>query len=214
MAEETKLNLSNQEYDSVIFNGEKAKSFSWLINQCVLFCEDDIVIICNDKARPKKREIQKLFCLLEKGFGLVGLYRYGFFGFNKNLIKKIGWFDERFVGGGFEDVDFNLRMREADIAVYLSEEIQYLQRPSSWSYNKRKDECLRTFLKKWYFESSYTSFKRIIPKAKRLINEENYSYDLKIQNLEDNFLPFSKTEMKFEKSAYSFYERIYISNEC
>lgn len=104
-----------------IFNGNGFDSFSKVINNACMLSDTDQIILVNYKARPKKEHIYKIINLLNEGYGFVGLYRFGFFGFNKNLIKKIGYFDERFLGGGYEDCDFLRRLIEYDIAYYESE---------------------------------------------------------------------------------------------
>ena len=38
--------------------------------------------------------------LLENGYAAVTKYSVGFMAFSKELIRKIGWWDERYYGGG------------------------------------------------------------------------------------------------------------------
>jgi hypothetical protein len=83
------------------------------------------VLISNDKARPTPKDAHKLVDLLNSGYDFVGLYRMGFFGFKKNLIDKVGYFDEKFCDGGYEDNDFYIRLKANKCAVYISEEIEY-----------------------------------------------------------------------------------------
>jgi hypothetical protein len=83
------------------------------------------VLISNDKARPTPKDVHKLIDLLKFGYDFVGLYRMGFFGFNKKLIDKVGYFDEKFYDGGYEDNDFYIRLKANNCAVYISEEIEY-----------------------------------------------------------------------------------------
>jgi GT2 family glycosyltransferase len=116
-----------------IFNGNNFPSFSKIVNETIVSSENDNVIIINYKARPNKKDIFKILDLLDKGYGFVGLYRFGFFGVNKNLIKKIGFFDERYIGGEYEDCDFIRRLLYHNIAFYISEEIEYIYRPSLWN---------------------------------------------------------------------------------
>ena len=49
--------------------------------------------------------------LLESGFGLVMLYNAAFMGFSKQLVRKIGWWDERFLLGGWEERGWVWRMK-------------------------------------------------------------------------------------------------------
>lgn len=125
------LKSENIEYNW--FDGTNCSSFSKLINLCILDCKTENIIIINDKARPTYNNIIKMINLINDGYGFVGMYRFGFFGFNLDLIRRIGWFDERYIGQGYQDDDFIVRLRESNISVYLSEEIEYLIRtPSRW----------------------------------------------------------------------------------
>lgn len=157
-----------------IFNGHGFPSFSSVVNNAIVSAENDNVILINYKARPELKHIYKILDLLEKGYGFVGLYRFGFFGINKNLIKKIGFFDERYIGGEYEDCDFMRRFVEHNIAYYITEEIEYIYRPSLWS-----NRISKTFFeKKWTHDHE----KNIIFKN---LNEETYDYNLNIKKIKE-----------------------------
>jgi len=127
------------------FEGE---SFSQLVNRCFAGASSEIVIVSNDKARPTPADVKRICSLLEAGYGFVGLFRMGFFGMRKDLFEAVGQFDNRFVDGGYEDNDWYLRLKFHDIAIYLSEEIEYLQGISStWSQKIARKE----FFKKYQF---------------------------------------------------------------
>ena len=111
-------------------------SFSKLINDCILACPTEIVIICNDKARPIPFHEYFTAALVRQGYGFVGLHNFRHFGFHKDLIRRIGFFDERYEGGEYEDFDFLRRIKEANIAVYLSREIPCMELACSWNNQK------------------------------------------------------------------------------
>jgi GT2 family glycosyltransferase len=126
---------------------------------------------------PSASDVQKVVSLIEKGYGFVALYRFAFFGFKKELFRQIGPMDERFVGGGYEDDDFYIRLHEANISMYINEEIPYTKSHSSWNYSRSKVH----FVNKWVDTSSAT----YNPDAKlshnpisRKLQEEIYNYDL------------------------------------
>jgi hypothetical protein len=133
-------------WPTVLFDGSGAPSCSWVWNQCILACPTETVVICNEKARPTRDHVERLLQLLDDGYGIVGLYRFGFFGFRKELIRRVGFFDERYLGGWYEDNDFLLRLDEADIASYFSDEVPYVQLPSAWSH----DGARAHFEAKWH----------------------------------------------------------------
>lgn len=178
----------------LVFNGQGFPSFSKLANTIIASAEHDNVIFINYKARPRKEHIYKTLDLLSKGYGFVGLYRFGFFGINKNLIKKIGFFDERYVGGEYADDDIIIRLLEHNIALYFSEEITYHYKPSLWDNTTVK----QFFLKKWTQDSVNNIIYKNLP-------EEEYNYELNIKNPIDNFLDRSQTYIWNED--YDFYRK-------
>lgn len=147
-------------------DGTNYPSFSKLINDCVVECKTELLIICNDKSRPKKEDFDKILELLTQGYGFVGLYSWGFFGFYKELFRNVGFMDERFLGGNYEDCDYMRRMLESNIAMYNVYEIDYLESVgSNWNRNQSKIH----YDKKWINGDGF---------IKRLLNEEIYNYDI------------------------------------
>ncbi len=140
-------------------------SFSRMINDCIKRCPTEIVIICNDKARPLEYHEHKTVELLENGYGFVALHNFRHFGFHKDLIRKIGFFDERYIGGEYEDFDFLRRIKEADIGVYMGRQITCVQLACSWKNDKAYD---------W----NHTKWKEYGTHTVRLLPEEKYDYDL------------------------------------
>lgn len=160
-----------------LFDGTGYESFSKLVNTCVYQSTQEIIVLLSDKVLPSPKDIQKLINLVEHGYALVGLYRLACFGFKKELFRKIGPFDERFVSGGYEDDDFYIRLREANLSVYLSEEVNYTPAVSSWDYSKSRPH----FLKKW-------GDIKAIGFMQRHLGEETYSYDFG-KSVSAKFLP-------------------------
>lgn len=155
------------------FDGSKVKNFSELVNQCTEACLTEIVILVGDKCRPKQEHIQKIVELLEKGYGLVGLYRFGFFGFKKELFRKIGMFDERYAYGGYDDYDFIARLILSDIAFYVTQEVEYFEGSTAWDY----DKSVSHFLEKWkhHWDQGISDD---TPAFEKTMVEEKYNYDL------------------------------------
>lgn len=163
------LKDSVKPYECCFVNGKDTTCFSNLLNNIIVNSDSDIVIISNDKARPKPSDVDKMLSLIDNGYGFVCLYRLGFFGFHKDLIKKVGFFDERFVKAGCEDNDMFLRLRFCNISSYISEEINYLDKvPSMWEHSASE----RFFYKKYLFDKKNNIINKVI-------GEETYSYDIK-----------------------------------
>lgn len=159
------------------FDGTGYTSFSKLVNACVEQSPTEIIIIMSDKVLPTDADIKKILLLIDQGYGLVGLYRFGFFGFKKQLMRQIGMMDERFVGGGYEDDDMYIRLKEANISMYITEEVGYTKSASSWNYNLSKPH----FINKWIDTESplYNPLEK--PSSaiiKRKINEVTLDYNL------------------------------------
>jgi len=159
------------------FDGTGYPSFSKLVNVCTAAADNEIVIIMSDKMLLTAADVQKTVSLINQGYGLVGLYRFGFFGFKKQLMRQMGMMDERFVGGGYEDDDFYIRLQEANIAMYVTEEVEYSKSKSSWNYDRSRIH----FLQKWID----TDNPKYNPEAKaskefvkRKLAEDSYTYDL------------------------------------
>lgn len=177
MKDETISHLIKIGENPVYKNGKNYPSFSKLINDCVIECPTEIIIICNDKARPKKEDIEKMLKLINDGYGFVGLYAWGFFGFKKELFRRVGFLDERFIGGGYEDCDYMRRMLESNVSMYNVFEIEYQEIGSSWT------RTITHYNNKWIHGDGF---------IKRLIAEEEYNYDLGEETNSD-FLPWSES---------------------
>lgn len=107
--------------------------YSEMINKAIIKCPTEYCIFLSDKARPQSsKSFYKIIQLLKAGYGLVGLYALGFFGIQKEVFRRVGFFDERFLGGGQEDMDYLFRLNESNIAYYYDLEVPYLNIPSSW----------------------------------------------------------------------------------
>ena len=154
------------------FDGTDAGSFSRLVNLCVANCPTEIVVMMSDKVLPKAEHVNKVITLLEKGYGFVGLYRFAFFAFKKELFRQIGPMDERFVGGGYEDDDFYIRLKEANIAMYVTEELEYKKASSSWD----QSTTVNHFIAKW-IPNHDPSIKLKHNIVSRRIPEPNHTYN-------------------------------------
>ena len=173
------------------FDGTNASSFSGLVNACVESCTTEIIIIMSDKVLPQQEHIQKILDLIHQGHGFVGLYRFGCFGFKKDLFRQIGMMDERFIGGGYEDDDFYIRLIESNISAYLSHEVPYTKRPSAWG-DVHKNPSADFFTKKWgVIEDKLNTVYRRFP-------EETYNYNLG-DSTNAMFLTWDKTVMSVKK---------------
>lgn len=168
------------------FDGRRFESFAALVNGAIESSEAKFIIISNDKARPDSKSVRRILKLLKSGYGLVGLYRFGFFGISKDLFDSLDGFDEGYSDGGFEDNDFLIRLKYADVGVYLAEEIAYLSNvPSSWKHeNSRR-----------YFFERYKFF--LVSKLISVKFRSNYHNN-------GDYLPWSESQIcNFPLTSYS-----------
>ena len=99
-------------------------TYSELINHSVATSPTEWVILINDRCSPTVEEIKKILNLLENGYACALLYNVGFMGFSKELIRNIGWWDQRYIQG-WEDRDWVWRIKLANLALYESQESAY-----------------------------------------------------------------------------------------
>lgn len=182
------------------FDGTGYPSFSKLVNTCVAQSPTEIVIVMSDKVRPTQAQIIKTVNLVRQGHGLVALYRFGFFGLKKELFRTIGMMDERYIGGGYEDDDIYIRLKEANISMYVTEEVTYNKGTSGWNYNLSRPH----FWAKWINQSHpewHPGSKRSASFIQRKLPEENYSniYNLGIKT-GDRFLDWAHSTVQPSKA--------------
>lgn len=127
-------------------------TYSEMVNDAVSTSPDEFVVLINDRTFCNVEQTMKIVDLLQSGFAASTMYSVGYIGYSKELFRKIGMWDERFYGGGFEDDDFVIRLRHADFAYYESQEGRYDQSFKSHLRPAGGDACMRSepeFKKKW-----------------------------------------------------------------
>jgi UDP-N-acetylglucosamine 4,6-dehydratase len=147
-----------------ILVGQDYPSFSKLVNDAIVLCPNEIVIFCSHRVRPTPQDIQTLLERIDEGYGVATLYRFGCFGFRKEVARRVGFFDERYRIGGWEDNDFILRLQEKDIAYYEDESIPYVKGDSLWVHPPDKPLVSREhFFTKWEFNTAMGTVTRTVP---------------------------------------------------
>lgn len=173
-----------------ILIGDKYPSFSKLVNDAIVLCPTEIVIFCSHRVRPTPQNIQLLLERIDAGYGLATLYRLGCFGFKKELIRRIGFFDERYLRGGYEDNDFYIRLQEANIAYYEDESIEYHPGPSTWTHPEQEPDKHKSYLfhmEKWNCNPKSSFIKRKLPNI--------HYYDIGISDPNVTFKPWKDSHL-------------------
>ena len=140
----------------VHLDGTMYPSFSKLVNDCVRSCPTEMFIFMSDRMDISQNEIDKIVSMLEAGYAFVSLYSFAFFGFKKELIRQIGFMDERFIGGGYEDHDFSMRIVEARLPYFSSEmllSLYVIKNRTNWNYGVSN----RFYYEKWKFRNGTTT---------------------------------------------------------
>ena len=78
-------------------------------NWAIAMAKTDWVLICNSDVEFKKGWLEKFQSQEHMGQGLVHNHFYAFF-INKEAVRRVGWFDERFTDGYYEDLDYVRRL--------------------------------------------------------------------------------------------------------
>lgn len=149
-------------------------SYSQMLNESIVTSPTERILLVSDRCLPTACEGKIAIDFLNQGYAMAGMWGIAYMAVTKELFRTVGWFDERFLGGGYEDDDYTLRMKIADVAVYESIHSNY---DFSWR-PPRKDghaACAASephFLKKWHqthdcitkviHEEEYTHYNNII----------------------------------------------------
>jgi hypothetical protein len=153
------------------------QSLSKLWNLLLINSSTPNILILNDdvKVLPWFRKSLESTGVLNEEIGLIN-QSWSHFYISKLLVKRIGWFDERFPGVGNEDEDYECRLVLKDIiaksfavkglknVVYLTENFSYGN--AHQVINKKYIKANKDFFnKKWHFSSAYepsSKFVRIL----------------------------------------------------
>ena len=141
-------------------NAGAYNSYSELINEQVVNARYEYLVFINDDILPTPDDVRFLLGKLEDGFGVASLASIGFMALTKEVFRVVGWWDERFLGGGYEDDDFVLKLRCHEIGYYESHSAKqdrsvrgknpkppWLQYPLQYSGAH--------FAKKWAFDANH-----------------------------------------------------------
>jgi hypothetical protein len=185
-------------------NPGKYVSFSQMINDAIDDTDAEFMIFCNPKTHFVPEDIEFIINKLSNGYCFVSLVSFGFFGFSKELIRRIGMFDERFIGGEYEDDDFSIRLGifgKASWIEYRSEKYETHNVSRSGTFRHLSGSI---FLQKYHIDGNkilvdqnFFTHKKI---SKRHRNTKQYIYD----SWKDSIDSYGETKMARYSSEYSF----------
>lgn len=146
------------------FDGSNYDSCSKLMNDVIVNCPTETVFVIHDKMRPIESDIYRTLEYIVDGHGMAWLWPFGFGAFNKEVIRQVGFYDERFVGGQYEDCDMIRRFMEKDISLVMLHDVKRIEVPTSW----RPWMAEMFYRQKWGGENSMS----------RMLDDEKYLYDI------------------------------------
>jgi len=191
---------------SKFFIGKNYESFSKLVNHTILSAENEIVIICSYKVRPTPEDINRMLNYINEGYGFVALFRFAFFGCKKELFRRVGFMDENFIGGQYEDDDFYRRLVLHNISYIEEESVKYISKPTLWDTSLTH----QIFTKKWKHKDDIFIYEldesKIIYK---LLPEKKYDYDIGVSDKNIIFKDRTYTR-SFDKNRDYFFKNVII----
>lgn len=153
--------LSRKNIQYITFDDHQSLARCW--NWILLMSSFDNNLFLNDDILIKKNFRIDFENLLKKDFEFFAINNsFSHFLLNKSIVKKIGWFDERFLGIGEEDGDYIIRMAMKNINLNSFEcrdIINYVAPGTDPSFQKisstisgKYSNINREFMnKKWFF---------------------------------------------------------------
>lgn len=142
-------------------------SYSELVNEAVATSPTETIILVNDRVVPNPNEVLFMLQMLQRGYAVASQWSVAYMAVTKELFRTIGWFDQRFYGGGCEDDDFALRLRLANLAYFEAASCQYDQDWKSPLLKKEGAKCAISgpyFHRKWM--QTPNEIRRVIPEEK------------------------------------------------
>ena len=190
--EEVVKHLDGQGLECKKFDGANYPSWAKIINECMELSEADYFFYVSHKNRPNREHFIKSVSLLKSGYAIAGMFDMTFHGINKDLIRKIGPYDERYLNGGWEEVDMFWRCCENNIAVYANQESYYTWEKSTWKY-----EGFPHYKNKWLEPVE----DNVIDK---LMEEEKYNYNFG-EYKGSKFLPWKSSFIRAQEKNKNNY---------
>lgn len=148
------------------FTYEEPQGLCKLWNQIILKANSPKVFLLNDDISINKsfrKEIENTG-ILNSHFGIIN-QSYSHYLIDKSIIKKVGWFDERFSAIGYEDHDYEIRLAlhnlKPDFFNFISIKNEVVV-PKDWSWGdgdniilkKYSESNEKHYLSKWEFSET------------------------------------------------------------
>ncbi len=210
-------------------------SYSQMINESVENVESEYIIFVSPKVKVTSNDINTIVKKLCSGYSFVSIVGFRLFGATKQLFKSVGMMDERFIGGEFEDIDFVLRLKLLNVAVYLSydhSKVDFTVNTSTYDVSRGSGDT--RFQDKWNCDKNkyLISFKdllskKLYSKADEIIKhswytfnksylDQNYFISNIVNNADIEIVYKDKKQVKVDLTLHVKYEnsQIIIEYKC
>lgn len=151
-------------------------SYSQIINEGVCDTDSEFMFFINPKvSNISPNDIESMLDELISGYCWVSRVAFGLFGTTKQLFRKTGLMDERFIGNEYEDDDFLLRMKMINKAfIWKYDQERYPDDPRGVILSPMRGCSATIFSLKWLSDKSnpdmyllnsdYSTEKKLSPK--------------------------------------------------
>lgn len=195
-------------------------SFSQIVNESLFSLPNsEFVFWIHPRTCANSDMIEELLLLLCSGYAFVSEINFGLFGCSKQLFRKIGMLDERFVGGECEDLDWFFRLKMHNLSFFeRGNEKICVQRQSSWdvfrglSHTQFEEKWLRVDENKNFnsYRTTWTLSKHFEEEKK--FNDKKHRFDIEKTWLDNNY-SFGKTWLAEDTMLISIVENNFTEKE-
>lgn len=92
-------------------------NFSQLVNEAIVETSSEFMVFINPKTQINRQDIHTIIDDLCNGYAWSSVCSFGLWGATKELFRRVGMMDERFIGGEYEDNDFAIRLKQFGKAI-------------------------------------------------------------------------------------------------
>ena len=165
-------------------------SWSQVVNEGVVSTDSEFIFLFNHRIIPTFEDIENIMEDLRAGFSLSCITSMGGFGIMREVFRMVGLLDERFYGGEYEDEDFILRLRQHNLGIKWSFDLEryspFMRDGSNYLYGTGKS----LYDIKWFIEDNVAYRTDLFINEKLLPPHQLYKNNLEVQK---NFKKWSES---------------------
>jgi hypothetical protein len=168
-------------------------------NQCTVKCPTEYIILSSWRERPEPKHFKLIEEKLSEGYAMVALQSLHFFAFSKHLTTVLGFFDEGFTKGQYEDTDYFNRFYMKDLGIYVSNEVQEVPHHSMWLADSH--------VNKQYFDSKWIENAPNLIQLKEEVNIKDRELYKNVYS-ERVYKKFNESDFK-DPNLHNYYNKLF-----